>query len=82
MVQQYDIFRVRHDDTPVWLEPATTFHDALAQVQQFGASEPEEYFLFNQNNAQKIRLVVEPSPRHSKSTSAAGQSTNSLPRPG
>jgi hypothetical protein len=60
MVPQYDIFRVRDDDTPVWLEPATTFHDAHARVQQFGASEPGEYFIFNQNNAQKIRLVVEP----------------------
>src|SRR5580698_11397253 len=47
MVPQYDIFRVRDDDTPVWLEPATTFHDAHARVQQFGASEPGEYFIFN-----------------------------------
>jgi hypothetical protein len=46
MVPQYDIFRVRDDDTPVWLEPATTFHDAYARVLQFGASEPGEYFFW------------------------------------
>ncbi len=58
MVPQYDIFRGRDDDTPVWLEPAMTFDDAHARGQQFRASEPGEYFIFNQNNAQKIRLIT------------------------
>jgi hypothetical protein len=63
MLQTYDIFRVYEDGTPVWLEPAATFQEANARVNQFGANEPGEYFIFNQNNAQKIQIVVEPPPR-------------------
>jgi hypothetical protein len=58
MIQQYDIFRLQDDGTPVWLEPATTLDDAQNRVHQFGVSEPGEYLIFNQNNAQKIPMRV------------------------
>jgi hypothetical protein len=56
--QQYDIFRLQDDGTPVWLEPASTLDDAQDRVHQFGVSEPGEYLVFNQNNAQKIPMRV------------------------
>jgi hypothetical protein len=60
MIPEYDIFRVDTDGTPVWLGPADTFADAQAQIQQLGATQPGDYFIFNQTTAEVVVLKAGP----------------------
>jgi hypothetical protein len=60
MIPEYDIFWVDTDGTPVWLGPASTLADAWTQIQQLGATEPGNYFIFDQKTAEKIALRAGP----------------------
>jgi hypothetical protein len=56
MIPAYDIFRFHMDGAPIWLEPANTFNDAKARIQQLGATQPGDYLILNQKTAEKIPL--------------------------
>jgi hypothetical protein len=60
LIPEYDMFRVHTDGTHIWLGPANTLDDAQAQIRQLRATEPEDYFIFNQTTAEKIVLRAGP----------------------
>ncbi len=55
MSEEYDIFRL-DDDAELWLEPAKTLEEAKRRVKELSASEPGEYFIFDQRKSEKIML--------------------------
>jgi hypothetical protein len=62
MIPQFDIFRMAKGEY-VWLEATMTVDDAEARVQERGAAEPGEYFIFNQKTRLK-RLLWCPASKH------------------
>ncbi len=60
MILEYDIFRIEKNGL-TWLEPAVTLDDAKARIQQHGAKQPGDYFIFDQSTGDRIRLKIQPS---------------------
>lgn len=60
MAPKFDIFRIEKDG-PKWIEPAATLDDAKTRIQQRGAREPGEYFVFDHDNREKIPMKVQAS---------------------
>ncbi len=59
MTPEFDIFRI-DDNGLTWLEPAITLDDAVARIQQRGAKEPGNYFIFDQGSGDRIMMKVQP----------------------
>ena len=60
MIPEYDIFRIDNHGL-TWIEPAVTLDDAVTRIQQRGATEPGDYFIFDQSTGDRIQLKVQPS---------------------
>ncbi len=60
MKPEYDIFRIEKNGL-TWLEPAITLDEATARIHQRGATEPGDYFIFDQSTGDRIPLKVQAS---------------------
>jgi len=58
VIAVFDIFRI-DGGQPVWQERAQTLDDAIARVQQLGASLPGEYFIRSQKTGVEVSLTVQ-----------------------
>jgi hypothetical protein len=58
MIPEYDVFRIDNNGL-TWIEPALTLHDALTRIQQRGAKEPGDYFVYDHRNRERIMLKVQ-----------------------
>lgn len=59
MIPEYDISRISENGL-TWLEPVSTLEAAKARIQQCGAKEPGNYFIFDHNNRERIPMTVQP----------------------
>lgn len=57
MIAAFDIFRIDGGQS-VWQEGALTLDDAIARVQQLGASRSGEYFIRSQKTGVEVSLTV------------------------
>jgi hypothetical protein len=58
MIPEYDVFRINNNGL-TWIEPAVTLDDALTRIQQHGAKEPGNYFVFDHRTGERIMLKVQ-----------------------
>jgi hypothetical protein len=54
----FDIFFIDDSDQPVWQDALLTLDDALARVQQLGATYPGEYFIRSQKTSVEVSMRV------------------------
>ncbi|MGB2666289.1 MAG: hypothetical protein WAK48_19960 [Candidatus Acidiferrum sp.] len=59
MTPEFDIFRIDNNGL-TWLELAITLDDAKTRIQQRGAKEPGNYFIFDQGTGDRIMMKVQP----------------------
>jgi hypothetical protein len=59
MSSEFDILRIDNNGL-TWLEPAITLDDAKARIQQRGAQEPGNYFIFDLCIGDRIMMKVQP----------------------
>lgn len=58
MTPKYDIFRRNKQGMEMWIEPALTLDGAKARIQELGATEPGDFFIFNHKSTEKVELRV------------------------
>jgi hypothetical protein len=58
MSSEFDILRIDNNGL-TWLEPAITLDDAKARIQQRGAQEPGNYFIFDLCIGDRIMMKVQ-----------------------
>jgi hypothetical protein len=59
MSPEFDILRIDNNGL-TWLEPAITLDDAKARIQQRGAKELGNYFIFDLCAGDRIMMKVQP----------------------
>lgn len=64
MIPEYDVFRI-DDNGLTWIESAVTLDDALMRIQQHGAKQPGDYFIFDQSTGERIMLKLQGSKDYS-----------------
>jgi hypothetical protein len=57
LIPEYDIFLIG-DNGLTWLGPAESLDDAKTRIQQRGAVEPGDYFIFDQSTGDRFQMTV------------------------